>query len=193
MQLIKRYFIMLSFVALSGCQSTRDESQPDTLQMKKQLSLLEQQVSTLQREVEQLRVLKQQVAKFEEVQEDLDVIAMQLSSTLTKQKDAELFTKQPEHVIEQETKLVKKQAKPEEIAEFAIQLASTTEYAKLRKTYEQLKDKLPQDFATSEVNIEQVDIQSTKYYRLKLGAFMDKALCIQRLPAAKTSGLQLLG
>ncbi|PHI36890.1 hypothetical protein CBQ28_11325 [Pseudoalteromonas sp. GCY] len=192
MQSIKRYLIMLSFVALSGCQATASKSQLDTLQMKKQLSLLEQQVSTLQQEVEQLRQLKQQVAKFEEVQEDLDVIAMQLSSTLAKQKDTELLAKQPERVEERETKPVEKQDKPVEMAEFAIQLASTTEYAKLRQTYEQLKDKLPQGFAASEVNIEQVDIQSTKYYRLKLGAFTDKASAYKGCQQLKRAGLSCL-
>ncbi|KID38200.1 SPOR domain-containing protein [Pseudoalteromonas maricaloris] len=192
MQSIKWHLIMLSFVALSGCQATASKSQLDSLQMKKQISLLEQQVSTLQQEVEQLRALKQQIARFEEVQEDLDVIAMQLSNSLAKQKDAELLAEQPEQVIEQKTKPTEKPEQPVEIAEFAIQLASTTEYTKLRQTYEQLKDKLPQDFATSEVNIEQIDIQNTKYYRLKLGAFADKASAYKGCQQLKRAGLSCL-
>ncbi|PCK33252.1 SPOR domain-containing protein [Pseudoalteromonas piscicida] len=182
--------LLLTGLLLSGCKTSPNNTQLDALEVKKQLSLLSQQVSTLQQEVEQLRSLKQQVAKFEAVQEDLDIIAMQLSDELTEQKSAQAVKPHATNTHEKQT--VKQPKEPEQTPEFAIQLASTTDYVKVRQTYEQIKQKLPAEFAKSEVNIEQVNIQDTKYYRLKLGAFLDKASAFEGCKVLKRIGLNCL-
>ncbi|WP_440055590.1 SPOR domain-containing protein [Pseudoalteromonas sp. T1lg65] len=191
MKRVSRIALALLAVALTGCQSTANKEALDPLEVKKQLALLSLQVTELQKEVEKFREIKQQVERFEEVQQDLDIIATQLAETIISTQVAANDTA-PE-VEEKEEIIAETAAEPQSTtAGFAIQLASTPDYAKVRQTYEQIKQKLPTEFKQSEVNIEQVNIKNTDYYRLKLGAFADKKAAFKSCQQLKSIGLNCL-
>ncbi|MEI5638151.1 MULTISPECIES: SPOR domain-containing protein [unclassified Pseudoalteromonas] len=187
MKRVSRLAIAMVTIGLVGCEATAEKAQLKPLEIKKQLALLNSQVAELQKEVAQLKEVKQQVARFEEVQQDLDIIAEQLTETLVLAQDGS------SKVIDNNGQNTKPGQGTQTLKpEFAIQLASTTNYTKAKHTYKKLKKKLPAQFQHSEVNIEQVRIKNTDYYRLKLGAFQDKAAAFKGCQKLKNIGLNCL-
>ncbi|MCG7537832.1 SPOR domain-containing protein [Pseudoalteromonas sp. OOF1S-7] len=195
------YLVWPLLVVLSGCASTGQDEQR-LAQLEQQLAQLHTEVEQIKRSVEQWQQVAPQVSELLNIEQDLNLLASQLQLALAPvaQPAGDVMVAKvatPPSNVEQaqsnhgplgvqsapsENKEVPEEARDvqpklavkTDKAEFAVQLASTRKQSQLKMVHQRLLKSYP-PLQEQPVNVEQVEIRGQRYFRLKLGAFENKA------------------
>ncbi|TMP37048.1 SPOR domain-containing protein [Pseudoalteromonas rubra] len=195
------YLVWPLLVVLSGCASTGQDEQR-LAQLEQQLAQLHTDVEQIKRSVEQWQQVAPQVSELLSIEQDLNLLTTQLQLALappaqpsgdvmvaTVAKSPSIVEQpqssygglavQPAFGENKEATTEARDVKTElpaktDKAEFAVQLASTRKQSQLKTVHQRLIKSYP-PLQEQPVNVEQVEIRGQRYFRLKLGAFENKA------------------
>ncbi|ALU44483.1 SPOR domain-containing protein [Pseudoalteromonas rubra] len=196
---------------ISGCASNSQDDQR-LVELEQQLTQLNAEVQQMKHSIEQWQQVAPQVNELLTIEQDLDLLSTQLQLALTPgQPQSEVMVAQvdkPPGIVEQhltvptplveapevtapdqvpvkESSTEQRLVVAEKKAEFAVQLASTRKQSQLKTVHQRLLKDYP-PLRQHPVNVEQVEVRGQRYFRLKLGAFENKAqgqaLCAELRP-----------
>ncbi|KNC67216.1 SPOR domain-containing protein [Pseudoalteromonas ardens] len=205
------YLVWPLLALISGCASNSQDDQR-LAKLEQQLTQLNAEVQQIKHSIEQWQQVAPQVNELLTIEQDLDLLSTQLQLALTpNQPQSEVMVAQvnkPPGIVEQRltaqtlrveaTEVTAPDQAPQEEssteqrlvvadkkAEFAVQLAATRKQSQLKTVHQRLLKDYP-PLRQHPVNVEQVEVRGQRYFRLKLGAFENKAqgqaLCAELRP-----------
>ncbi|KAF7783481.1 hypothetical protein PRUB_a3264 [Pseudoalteromonas rubra] len=196
---------------ISGCASNSQDDQR-LAELAQQLTQLNAEVQQMKQSIAQWQQVAPQVNELLTIEQDLDLLSTQLQLALTPgQRQSEVMVAQvskppgiveqrltvstpsidgsevnaPEQVPVEKTTAEQRLVVADKKAEFAVQLAATRKQSQLKTVHQRLLKDYP-PLRQHPVNVEQVEVRGQRYFRLKLGAFANKAqgqaLCAELRP-----------
>ncbi|MEC4091129.1 SPOR domain-containing protein [Pseudoalteromonas rubra] len=197
---------------VSGCASNGQDDQR-LAELELQITQLNAEVQQMKHSIALWQQVAPQVNELLAIEQDLDLLSTQLQLALNPQRTkSEVMVAQeskspgiveqrltaPTPLVEVPEVSVPEQAPVKEAfaekrptvagkkkAEFAVQLASTRKQSQLKTVHQRLVKDYP-PLRQHPVNVEQVEVRGQRYFRLKLGAFENKAqgqaLCAELRP-----------